>query len=143
VPWLPQAAAAWWQVTRDPALAALAFEVVDWALGHQQETSGGFINGEQPDSPGYSTAVYLEGVAAALGLAVATGDDARAARYRAAAPAALRFVDTIVYQERDRPLLPAPERAYGGVRISRTASDVRIDFVQHALNAVLLLRPRS
>jgi len=143
VGWLPQAAAAWWRRTEDPALPALAFDVVDWALGYQQDKSGGFINGEQPDAPGCSTAVYLEGVAAALDLATALGDDERAARYRASATAALRFLDGLIYQERDRPLLPDPERAYGGVRLSRTAGDVRIDFVQHALGALLLLRPAA
>ena len=137
VAWLPQAVAAWYPITHD---AQLAFDVIDWALDYQQEKSGGFINGEQPDAPGFTTGVYLEGIAAALRLAHTVGDDARVSRYRESALAALRFLDSITYQERDRSLLPNPDKAYGGVRMSRTASDVRIDFVQHALNALLLLR---
>jgi hypothetical protein len=78
-------------------------------------------------------------VAAALGIAVALGDEERAGRYRRSCAAGLRFLDGLVYQERDRPLIPNPERAYGGVRMSRNAGDVRIDFVHHALNVMLEL----
>ncbi|MCE9577972.1 MAG: AMMECR1 domain-containing protein, partial [Deltaproteobacteria bacterium] len=141
VSWLPMALAAWFRVTHDATLAARAFEVIDWALTHQQAKSGGFVNGEQADGPGYSTGVYLEGVAAALELAVAVGDAPRIARYRAAAARAVDFLDVITYQDRDRPFLPDPARAIGGVRVSRTAGDVRIDFVQHALIAMVTLRP--
>jgi orotate phosphoribosyltransferase/AMMECR1 domain-containing protein len=138
--WLPQAAAAVHAIAPDAAIARMAFDVVEWALPYQQVSTGAFINGEQLDSPGCSTAVYLEGVAAALELAVAVGDQERADRYRASALAALRFVDELTYQERDAGMLPAPERAYGGLRLSRTAGDVRTDFVQHAVHALLRLR---
>ena len=138
--WLPPAAAAAFRLTGDPAHAALAFEVADWVLGFQQEKSGGFLGDLQPDAPGYSTGVFLEGVAAALALAHALGDGERAARYRRSATRGLAFLDTIVYQERDRALLPDLARALGGVRMSRTASDVRLDFVAHALSALLELR---
>lgn len=144
VAWLTQAAAAWWRCLRGTAasegLAELVFEIVDWALLYQQEKSGGFINDQQPDSPGYTTGVYLEGVVAGLLVAGELGDSGRVRRYREAALAAVRFLDSITYQERDRPLLPNPAQAIGGVRISRTASDVRIDFVQHALSALIELQ---
>jgi hypothetical protein len=140
VSWLGQAAAAWWRVTRDAAHAELAFEIADFALEHQLDKNGGFVNETQPDGPGCTTGVFLEAVAAALGVAGALGDTARAERYRRAAARALDFLDGLIYQQRDRPLLPAPERAYGGVRQSLTASHVRVDFVHHALNAFLLLR---
>ena len=138
--WLPQAAAAVYALAPDPAIAQIAFDAVEWALPYQQRSSGGFANGETPDSPGCMTAVYLEGIAAALELAIAVGDRERADRYRASCLAAVRFVDLLTYQERDRGMLPAPERAFGGVRFSRTAGDVRIDFVQHAIHALLRLR---
>ncbi|MFN0246510.1 MAG: AMMECR1 domain-containing protein, partial [Kofleriaceae bacterium] len=138
--WLPQAAAAVHALAPNPAIARIAFDVVDWALPFQQVSTGGFINGEQLDSPGCSTAVYLEGIAAALELALAVGDRDRADRYRTAALAALRFVDELTYQERDHGMLPVPARAYGGLRLSRTACDVRTDFVQHAIHALLRLR---
>ena len=45
------------------------FEIADWLLGYQQDKTGAFINDHQADTPGYTTAVYLEGIAAALALA--------------------------------------------------------------------------
>lgn len=138
--WLPQAAAAVHARAPDPAVRRIAFDVIDWALPYQQRSSGGFLNSEQLDSPGCMTAVYLEGIAAALELARSDGHGARVERYRAACLAAVRFVDELTYQERDRHMLPAPARAFGGLRLSRTAGDVRSDFVQHAVHALLRLR---
>lgn len=138
--WLPQALAAWWWKRRDPVFAELAFEIVDWALPYQQEKTGGFINDHQPDAPGYTTVLYLEAIAAALRVAQAMGDDARAERYRAACENGWRFMDRIVYQERDAAILPNIEWALGGVRISPINGTVRTDFVQHALNAVMELQ---
>lgn len=62
-------------------------------------------------------------------------------RHRAAAARAVDFLDVLTYQDRDCPFLPAPGRAIGGVRQSRTAGDVRTDFVQHALIALVTLAP--
>jgi hypothetical protein len=140
VTWLTQALVAWWQLLEQPAWAEQAHAILDWALDFQQETSGGFVNGEQPDAPGCMTAAYLEGLVAGLRLAQAQGDAARSARYAQACAQALHFLDGLIYQERDRPLLPDFDRAEGGLRMSSTASDVRIDFVQHLLCALLELR---
>ena len=137
VSWLPQACAAWHRVEDDVRFADLACEVADWALTYQQVKSGAFLNDHQPDTPGYTTAVYLEGVAAAASIAALRGDARGHRRYLNACERGLRFVDRLVYQERDRPVLPNLPWALGGVRTSLVRSDVRIDFVQHALAAVL------
>ncbi len=79
-------------------------------------------------------------MAAVWRAAVTEGDDDRAARYRAACDRALHFLDRLVYQDRDGPVLPNAAWAIGGVRTSLTASDVRIDYVHHALAAVIGLR---
>jgi hypothetical protein len=133
VAWLMQAYAAWGET-------AFAYEIADWALPFQSAKTGGFLNDHQPDSPGATTALYLEGLAAVWRAAVERGDDARAARYRAACERGVLFLDRLVYQDRDAPILPNPAWALGGVRTSLAASDVRIDYVHHALSAVLTLR---
>ena len=86
------------------------------------------------------TAVYLEGLVAGLRLALAVADAERTARYARACSRAIQFVDGLIYQERDRPLLPDFDRALGGLRMSQTATDIRIDFVQHALGALIDLQ---
>jgi orotate phosphoribosyltransferase/AMMECR1 domain-containing protein len=140
VAWLPQAYAAWGRLLGDDELTGFAFEVADWALTFQSRTTGGFLNDHQRDAPGATTALYLEALAAVRAAAHAIGDRDREQRYSTACARGLEFVDSLVYQPRDAAVLPNPEWALGGVRTSGTASDVRIDYVHHALSAVLGLR---
>jgi orotate phosphoribosyltransferase len=141
VSWMMQACARWWRVTGEEETAALAFEIGDWILEYQQDKTGGFINDHQPDAPGYTTALYLEGVGAAVPLASALGDSARHERYSAAVARGFRFLERLVIQQRDAPVLPNISMAAGGLRQSIHRSEVRIDFVQHALSALLEVYP--
>jgi hypothetical protein len=143
VSWHMQAFTAWWHVLREPDFANYVFEIADWLVGYQQTVGGGFINEEQQDTPGYTTALYLEGLGAATRLAEAVGDHPRATRYRAACEKGFRFVHGLVIQEPMTTLLPNPAWAIGGVRTSLVQDQVRIDFVQHALSAVLELHPHD
>jgi AMMECR1 domain-containing protein len=134
VTWLLQAFTAWWQVTGDQDFADMVFEIADWLLGYQQDKTGAFINDHQSNTPGYTTAVYLEGVAAAL--PVAQGTD----RYQAYYESCVRgfeFLDQLIIQERDRAILPNADFALGGLRQGLHYSEVRTDFVQHSLSAML------
>lgn len=134
--WLLQACEAWHRLTRDDRLASLAEEICSFALWHQQ-AAGGFINDHQRDSPGFTTALYLEGIAAAAMLARDRRDRSLRRRCLDSCERGLRFVDRLVYQERDFPLLPNPDWALGGVKASLVSAEVRLDFVQHTLLAVL------
>jgi hypothetical protein len=137
VSWLAQAFAVWSEVARDGALADRAFEIADWALRFQSKKIGGFLNDHQPDTPGYTTGVYLEAIAAVRRLASRRGELERRKRYGAACERGVAFLDRLTYQDRDRVLLPNLAWALGGVRASLEASEVRIDFVQHSLSALL------
>jgi orotate phosphoribosyltransferase/AMMECR1 domain-containing protein len=140
VAWLPQAYAAWGPLLGDEELTRFAFEIADRTLTFQSRKTGGFLNDHQPDAPGATTALYLEGISAARSAAARVGDGTRERRYLTACTRGLEFLDSLVYQPRDAVVLPNPEWALGGVRTSETASDVRIDYVHHALSAVLGLR---
>jgi len=140
VAWLPQAYAAWGPLIGDDELTGFAFEVADRALTFQSRKNGGFLNDHQSDAPGATTALYLEGIAAVRTAAHQVGDRAREQAYSTACARGLEFLDPLVYQTRDIAVLPSPEWALGGVRTSMTASDVRIDYVHHALSAALGLR---
>jgi AMMECR1 domain-containing protein/orotate phosphoribosyltransferase len=137
VSWLMQAFGVWWEATREPDFAALVFEVGDWILQYQQETTGAFINDLQPDTPGYTTALYLEGIAAGAKLARSLGSEARRRRYVESLERGFAFVDRLTIQERDSAVLPNSDFAIGGLRQSLYASEVRVDFVQHSLSAIL------
>ncbi len=74
VSWLMQAGRLWWEVDRDSDWAELVFEIADWIREFQLDKNGGFITGHQQDGPGYTTALYLEGLSAAAVLASLKGD---------------------------------------------------------------------
>lgn len=139
VSWLAQAYAAWGDVRDDLAATAFAFEIADGAAAFQSRHGGGFLGDHQPDAPGATTALYLEGIAAARAAAQRVGDAEREARYRDVCARAVMFLDELVYQERDAAVLRNPEWAIGGLRTAPTAGEVRLDYVHHGLCAVLAL----
>lgn len=136
VTWLLQAFSKWSEVTSDRDFADLVFEIADWLLGYQQDKTGAFINDHQSDTPGYTTAVYLEGIAAALNIA----DKTRYIVYFDSLTRGFGFLDQLIIQERDRSILPNIDYALGGLRQGLYYSEVRTDFVQHSLAAILNLR---
>lgn len=138
VSWWAQAYAAWAAITGRGDLTAFVFEVADFTIRYQSEGHGGFWTDQQPDTPGFTTALYLEGIGAARALARRSGDEpARVRAYEASLEAGFRFLDRLVYQDRDGVLLPNLARAKGGVRASARASEVRLDFAGHMLSALV------
>lgn len=133
VAWLLQAFSKWWRITRDQDFADAVAEIAEWVLEYQQEKTGGFINNHQADTPGYTTAVYLEGIAATLGIA----DGNRHQRYLNSFTNGFRFLDRLIIQERDEAILPNLDFALGGLRQGIHSSEIRTDFVQHSLSAIL------
>jgi orotate phosphoribosyltransferase len=137
VTWLMQSFSKWWQITGDSNFAEFVLEVADWLLGYQQDKTGGFINDHQPGAPGYTTAVYLEGIAAALQVAAELPDNKRQKTYSDSLARGFAFLDRLIIQERDRAILPNLDFALGGLRQGIHYSEIRTDFVQHSLSAIL------
>lgn len=136
VSWLCMAFAAWALETRNREYTEFVFEITDWILEFQHEHSGAFLTDHQPDTPGYTSAVYLEAVAAAIRVADEFAP-ARSRRYQDAWRHGFTFLDRLIIQERDSSVLPNPEYAAGGLRENLYSGHVRIDFVQHSLAAIL------
>jgi hypothetical protein len=146
VSWMALAAAAWWRLTQRRELSDFLFEITDWILAFQQtrseqETCGAFLTDQQPDTPGFTTAVYLEAVAAAFDVASALCDTTRERRYEDAWRLGFAFLDRLIIQERDSSVLPNAEYALGGLRENLYSGHVRIDFVQHSLAAIIERHP--
>jgi orotate phosphoribosyltransferase/AMMECR1 domain-containing protein len=137
VSWMMQAFTAWWRATPRREFAGFVFEIGDWILQYQQEKTGAFVNSHQQDTPGYTSALYLEGIAAAIHLADDLGDGDRHRRYAQSLRRGFCFLDRLVIQPRDASVLPNPEVAIGGLRQSLYRSEIRVDFVQHCLAAIL------
>lgn len=130
VSWLIQAFSRWWQIQPDPEFANLVFEIGDWILEFQSEKDGSFLSGHQSDTPGFTSAVYLEGLSAAAGIS-------KENKYRAACMRGMQFLNRLTIQPSHAPVLPNSDLAIGGLRQSLYTSFVRLDFVQHALSSVL------
>ena len=58
------------------------------------------------------------------------------------APEGVAFLDRIIIQERDRAILPNLDFALGGLRQGINYSEIRTDFVQHSLSAMLDFLPQ-
>jgi orotate phosphoribosyltransferase/AMMECR1 domain-containing protein len=136
VSWMALASSAWARLANKPPWAAFVFEIADWILEFQQLKTGAFVTDHQPDTPGYTTAVYLEAVAAAVDVS-AVFDSARKERYEDAWQRGFAFLDRLIIQERDSSVLPNVDYAVGGLRENLYSGHVRIDFVQHSLAAIL------
>ncbi|HEV8494040.1 MAG TPA: AMMECR1 domain-containing protein, partial [Candidatus Angelobacter sp.] len=130
VSWMMQAFSRWWRIQPDPEFAGLVFEIGDWILEFQSDKNGGFMTGQQSDTPGFTTALYLEGIAAAVSI---SGQS----KYLDAYMRGMQFLHRLTILPGHAPVLPNSEYATGGLRQSLYTSLVRLDFVQHALSAVL------
>lgn len=130
VAWLTMAFTAWGQLD-------FAWEIAAWAL-QSQGRDGGFLNDHQPDAPGALTAVYLEGFAVLLAALKRARRTRQARILQRALARGFHFLARLTYLPGDAGMLPNPAYAVGGVRNSLTSGEVRLDFVQHALSAVLL-----
>jgi hypothetical protein len=146
IPWHTHANYRIWRMTRNPALRDFIFEMNDWLLAMQQDVvvyrdlEGRFYD---PEHPGYgpphigSTGVYLESLIDAFALARRTGDAGRAERYRLAIRRGLRNVMQHEFSDAvDMYYVTNPKRTLGGLRENPYDSDLRVDSVQHSLDAV-------
>ncbi|HNC98562.1 MAG TPA: hypothetical protein PKW90_20695, partial [Myxococcota bacterium] len=135
VSWLMQALAAWSVLLEDRALARHCISLGEWIMRWQLRSSGGFITAQQDDTPGFTTGVYLEGLAAAWcnGLVPA----ARRKVWRGALEQGLAFLDSLSLGAGDAPILPNADFAHGGVCHGPHRPLVRLDYTSHALGAVL------
>jgi orotate phosphoribosyltransferase/AMMECR1 domain-containing protein len=136
VGWFCQAGAVVHSMTGDPGWAEFVWEMADWALDWQHETSGAFLCDLQPEGLSCHTAFIAEGIAAAWQLAEQQRDPLRVERYRRSCGEAYRFMNQLIIREEDTFCMIEPHRALGGVRGALFTSDVRIDYVSHTLLAI-------
>ena len=78
-----------------------------------------------------------EGISQAFRLAVLRGDEEKADRFGLAVIRSARFMLHHQFTPENSYYLKNPERALGGNRGSLIHNDIRIDYNQHAMSAVL------
>ena len=152
VPWHTQACVSLFSQTGNRDLADFVFEMNDWLLPMQQwegvpeDLRGRFHDPARPQfGPPHaaSTGAYLEGLADAMALARALGDEARAASYRLAIDRGLRSLRQLQFRdERDAFYITRKRRVLGALRTEAYDNAVRIDSAAHALGAAIkILQP--
>lgn len=152
VPWHTQACASLFAQTGRRAFADFTLEISDWLLPMQQwdglmpDLRGRFYNPKRREfGPPHaaSTGAYLEGLADAVALARAIGDDSRAAAYDRAVHRGLRSLRQLQFRdERDAFYISKRKRVMGALRTEVYDNAVRVDSAAHALTAAIkILRP--
>ena len=124
----------------------------DWLLSMQQwdgltaDLRGRFYDPSRPyfgPPHAASTGAYLEGLADALALARALGDEIRATAYQRAVDRGLRSLRQLQFRDhRDAFYIFRKERVLGALRTEVYDNTVRIDSAAHALAAAIkVLQP--
>ncbi len=151
VPWQTAACAEAYLLTSEAAFADFVNEMNDWLCGlqyvqldpRQPLWQGGFMGWADgkpaPGEPQVGSAACAEALADACRVARKTGDLARYGRYREALERCLQFVTTLQYTDANtqhfvnwyRP------RLVGGFHASHQDGNLRIDYAQHAVCALV------
>ncbi len=150
IPWHTQAYARLYAATGNRQLLDFIFEMNDWLLPLQQldptchpDLQGRFYNPTHPEygpPHGSSTGVYLEGLAAAYGLALQTADRQRSQAYEAAIWWGIRSLRQLQFRDTvDLFYISRPESVHGGLRTTVYDNVIRVDNVQHGMMALMTL----
>ena len=134
VTWLMQAFSKWWQVTGETDFATWSSKSPTGCWDINRTRPAAFINDHQPDAPGYTTAVYLEGIAAALAVAASLADNERYQTYSDSFARGFAFLDRLIIQERDQANTSQP-----GFRPRRPAAGTSLQRNPHRLRPAFTL----
>jgi len=140
IPWHSQAYTILYEVTGDKNYADFVFEMNDWLINNYQilenpdfkDKLGGFYN-----NPGASTSVYLEGVNDAYMLACLLNDTHHMDLYKESISSGVCFLLQTQYTKDNVFYLENTDQALGGFRSSLIDGKVRVDNIQHAVNALI------
>jgi hypothetical protein len=151
VPWQTAAYAEAYLQTGEKPFAEFVFEMNDWITSLQYTQLdprhplwvGGFMgyaDGKSTEeTPQIGSTAYAEGLAEACRVARKAGDVGRYQRYSAALERCLQFALTLQYNEGNTQHFAEwyRPRLLGGFHTSDQDGNLRIDFTQHAIGALL------
>jgi len=140
IPWHTQTYYFLYQETKDYDLVDFVFEMNDWVINYYQNKTGKYpdkIGGFPKSVPRYSTSSYLEGINDAYSLAVQVNADEKIAEYKESIRLGTRFILQTQFNEKNIFYLENPKRAIGGFKESLVSNDLRNDYTQHAVMALI------
>ena len=141
IPWHTQVYLLLYEETGNQEYADFVFEMNDWLIDNYQirenegylDEVGGFPHG----TPTFSSSVYLEGINDAYRLAMIVNDDYHIEKYRRSIMLGTRFILQTQFTVQNTFYLRDQSKAIGGFRKSLVDNTIRVDAVQHALNALM------
>jgi hypothetical protein len=140
IPWHTMTYLLLYNETKDPELIRFIFEMNDWLIPHYQITKSDYpdeIGGLPRNEPKCSTSSYLEGLNDAYLAARIVQDKKHVEKYGKAIRIGTRFILQTQFTEEDIFYVRNKNRSLGGFSQSLTDNYIRIDFVQHALFALM------
>jgi hypothetical protein len=152
VPWQTAAYTEAYIQTREQAFADCIFEMNDWLCGMQYERIdprharwyGGFMSWSDgkavETAPQVISGLYAEGLAQACRTAQEAADVPRHKRYTDALQHCLQFLTTLQYSDANTQHFEETyrQRLVGGFYASFQDGNLRIDYTQHAVSALVL-----
>src|SRR5262245_20160950 len=152
IPWQTAAYAEAFLATKEKPFAEFVGEMNDWLCERRYdaldprhpEWLGGFLSWSDgkalPTPPDIATASYAESLAEACRVAREAADLPRHQRYTAALESALQFLMTLQYTDGNtKHFIPEyrEQVIVGGFHASHRDGDLRIDYTQHAVCAMV------
>ena len=140
VPWHTMALSALYKINPDPQYARAMFALNDQLLKiqDQEKYPGRFAatqGGHYTKAHSASDGVYTESLAYALEMARQTGDKEHEAKYLKAIDLAVANLVSLQYTNEHSPLFVGDPRVTGAIRIRSKTFTIRIDCVQHTMDA--------
>lgn len=141
VPWHTIALNKLYKITGSKKYATAIFILNDKLLELLDTTRvvGRFYDPETPEygsAHASSDAVYTEGLVYAYEIARSVGDSERSVVYEDAIKLAAAHLYSLQYTKKEFPSYSPPEKYLGGIRVSDTNPEIRIDTVQHTVDAL-------
>ena len=146
-PWGIEAFVRWYQYSKNQDVLDFCYSVSDATLEDQytnldicpKDYVGGFgkISGIPPRS---NTASKIEGVVDTYYLAVMTGNKSKMSQYNRNIVLAAKFLINLQIDLEDSLIYPCPEKCIGGIPGGVKDSEIRIDYLQHAIVTLLKIR---
>lgn len=140
VPWHSQVYWLLYQETGDLDLASFVFEMNDWLINNYQIAENEYpdkIGGFPKTVPRYSTSSYLEGINDAYSIAVSVNDEEHIQKYAESILLGTRFILQTQFTDENSFYLENPTKAIGGFKESLLSNDLRNDYTQHGVVALM------
>ncbi len=140
VPWHTQTYLPLYKDTKNEELADFVFEMNDWLIdGYQilDHEYDDYIGGYPKGKPNTRGLAYAESVGDAYAVAKLAGDEEHIRKYTDSLEKSIRYILLTQYTDENSFYLDKPHRAIGGVKRSVTSNKQRVDYVQHAMFALI------